>query len=121
MFPSKLFKIENIYKSHFYKTNSVIHISFTFGGKTFVQSDGVAMGSLLGLVLAEIFMVEFENTLVLILTDYMKFWKSYVDGTICFVKMGFVEYIVAIVNSFDANIKFTYKMEKKYCLLFLDV
>ena len=37
---------------------------FTFGGKTFVQSDGVAMGSPLGPVLADIFMVELENTLV---------------------------------------------------------
>ena len=39
-------------------------------------------------------MVELENTLVPALTEYMKFWRKYVDDTICFVKMGSVEYIV---------------------------
>ena len=51
----------------------------------------------------------------------MKFWKGYVGDTICFVKMGSVEYIVSILNSFDANIQFTYEMEKKCRLPFLDV
>ena len=66
-------------------------------------------------------MVELENTLVPTLTDYMKLWKRYVDDTICFVKMGSVKYIVSILNSFDANIQFTYEMEKKSRLPFLDV
>ena len=35
--------------------------------------------------------------------------------------MGSVDYIVSILNSFDANIQFTYEMEKKCCLPFLDV
>ena len=81
----------------------------------------MAIGSPLGPVLADIFMVELENTLVPTLTDYMKFWKRYVDDTICFVKMGSVEYIVLILNSFDANIQFTYEKEKKCRLPFLDV
>ena len=97
------------------------NVHFTFGGKTFVQSDGVAMGSPLGQMLADIFMVELENTLVPTLTDYIKFWKRYLDNTICFVKMGSVEYIVSVLNSFDANIQFTYEMEKKCRLPFLDV
>ena len=68
-----------------------------------------------------VLMVELENTLVPTLTDCMKFWKRYVDGTICFVKMGSVKYVVSILNSFDMNIQFTYEMEKKCCLTFLDV
>ena len=64
-------------------------------------------------------MVELENTSVPTLTDYMKFWKRYVNDTIWFVKMGSVECIVSILNSFDANIQFTYEMKKK--LPFLDV
>ena len=55
------------------------NVHFTFGGKTFVQSDGVAMGSPLGPMLADIFMIELENTLVSTLTEYMKFCKRYVD------------------------------------------
>ena len=81
----------------------------------------MAIGSPLGPVLADIFMVELENTLVPTLTDYMKFWKRYADDTICFVKMGSVEDIVLILNSFDANIQFTYEKEKKCRLPFLDV
>ena len=34
---------------------------FTFECRTYVQTDGVAMGSRLGPVLADIFMIEFEN------------------------------------------------------------
>ena len=62
------------------------NFSFYFGGNTFIQSDGVAMGSSLGRLLAHIFLVELENTLVPFLTEYMKFWKRYVGDTICFVK-----------------------------------
>ena len=71
------------------------------------------MGSPLGLVLTNIFMVDLENTLVPTLIDYMKFWEVHVDDTICSVKMGSVEYIVSILNSFYANTQFIYKIEKK--------
>ena len=40
------------------------NFSFSFGANTFIQSDGVAMGSSLGPLLAHIFLVELENTLV---------------------------------------------------------
>ena len=60
------------------------NIYFNFGGKSFLS---VAKGSSLGLVLADILMVYLENVLVPTLTEYMKFWKRYVDGTICFVKI----------------------------------
>ena len=35
--------------------------------------------------------------------------------------MRSVKYIVSILSSFDANIQFTCKMEKRCCLPFLDV
>ena len=49
-------------------------------------------------------MVEIENMLVPTLTEYMRFWKRCMGDTICFVKMGSVEYVVSILKSFDANI-----------------
>ena len=63
------------------------NVHLEFNGKTFQQLDGVAMGSPLGPVIAEIFMVELENTLVSRLKNYLLFWKKYyVDDTLCFVK-----------------------------------
>ena len=50
----------------------------------------------------------------------MKFLRRYVEDTICFVKMGSVEYTVSILNSFDANIQFTYEIEFSFTV-FIDV
>ena len=86
-----------------------------------VQSDGLAMDSHLGPVLGDNFMLELKSTLVPMLTEYMKFWKRYVDDTICFVKLGSVQHIVSILNSFDLDIQFTNEMEKKCRLTILDV
>ena len=41
---------------------------FTLNKKTYVQVDGVAMGSTMGLVLAKIFMVELEQNIILSLS-----------------------------------------------------
>ena len=73
------------------------NVHFPFGGNAFVQSDGVTMCSPLGPMSADIFMVELEITLVPTLTEYKKFWERYMDDTVCFVKMGSVEYIVLIL------------------------
>ena len=67
------------------------------------------MGSLLGPMLVDIFMVDLENRLGPTLTEYIKLWKRFVNDTICFVKMGSVKYIVSILNSFDINVQFTQK------------
>ena len=40
------------------------NVHFSFNNEIYVQIDGVAMGSPLGLVIENIFMVELENTLV---------------------------------------------------------
>ena len=45
------------------------NVHLTFGGKTSFQPDRVVMGSPLSPVLADVFMVELENTLVRTLTD----------------------------------------------------
>ena len=46
-------------------------VHFTLCGESYVQTDGVAMGSPLGPVLAGIFMVELENTLVATLSNHL--------------------------------------------------
>ena len=62
--------------------------NFTFQSRTYVQTDGVAIDSPLVLILAGIFMIELENSLLPKLTKYITFWKRYVDDTISIVKIG---------------------------------
>ena len=61
-------------------------------------------------------MIELET-----LTDYIKFWKRYVDDTIFLKKVGSVNYILSALNSFDVNNEFTYELELEGKLPFLDV
>ena len=97
------------------------NVHFTFQSRTYIQIDGVAMGSLLAQVLADIFMIELENSLLPNLAKYITFWKRYVDDTICFVKRGTTEFIISVLNSFDKNIQFTFEEENDETILFWDI
>ena len=97
------------------------NVHFTFENVIKVQNNGVAMGSPLGPVLSDIFMIELETSLLPELTDYTKFWKRYVDDTVCFIKVASVNYILSVLNSFNMNIKFTYELEYEGKLPFFDV
>ena len=79
------------------------------------------MGSPLGQVLSDIFMIELETSFTPELTDYIEFWKRYIDDTICFIKFGSVNYILSVLNSFNVNIKFTYELGHEGKLPLLDV
>ena len=85
------------------------------------KSRGVAMGSPLGPVLAGIFMVSLENTLMPKLSEHMGPWKRYVDDTITTIKPRSIEYVMSILNSFHNNIDFTYELENNSTISFLDV
>ena len=94
---------------------------FTFDEKVYRQTDGVCMGSPLGPVLANVFMVHLEETLVPQLQEEMPIWKRYVDDTFSMVKKGKRNEIISILNSFHPNIKFTHEIEKEEQIAFLDV
>ena len=94
---------------------------FSFNGVIYRQINGVAMGSPLGPVLANVFMVELEKTLVPQLEESVALWYRYVDDTFTFIKVGEVDNILERLNSFHENIKFTYEREKDGSIAFLDV
>ena len=96
-------------------------VHFTLCGDSYIQTDGVAMGSPLGPVLSGIFMVELENTLVPTLTNHLICWKRYVDDTNCFINENSIPYVISVLNSFHPSIQFTYETESNNRLSFLDV
>ena len=84
-------------------------VHFTFNGQIYIQVDGVEMRFPPGYLLAGIFMEELERSLIPYLLE-IKCWRRYVDDTICFVKIGSIEYIRSVLKSFHKNIQFVYEV-----------
>ena len=96
-------------------------VHFTFQNEIYQHKDGVAMGSPLGPVLAGVFMVHLERTLMSQLAKFMKPWKRDVDGTITYIKTDSITRVRDILNGFHKNIKFTYELESNENISFLEV
>ena len=96
-------------------------VHFTFQNEIYEQRDGVTMGSPLDPVLAGVFMVHLERTLMPQLQKFMKPWKRYVDHTITYIKTDSITCVLDIFNGFHKNIKFTYELESNGKISFLDV
>ena len=88
------------------------NVHFSFNNDIYVQIDGVAMGSPLGPVTANIFMVELETTLVSKLEDHVQKWRRFVDATFAYAKIGSVKYVLSVFISFHKNIKSPIKKNK---------
>ena len=71
------------------------NVHFSFNNDIYIQSDGVAMGSPLGPVIANTFMVELESALVPKLNDMSKNGATcrFVDDTFVYVKRGSIEHV----------------------------
>ena len=96
-------------------------VHFTFDNETYIQTDGVAMGSPLGSILSDICMVELENTIIPILVDFIKDWSRFVDNTIGIVRDDSIDNIMHTLNSFHPSIQFTFETEVNNKIPFLDV
>ncbi|XP_072384720.1 uncharacterized protein [Diabrotica undecimpunctata] len=100
---------------------------FNFNNETFVQPDGLAMGSPLSPILADIFLNDLESNKILNnnpFTNYIKFYSRYVDDT--FIVWGgsldnlhsFLDYL----NQLHHTIKFTLEIQDdSNSLNFLDL
>ena len=96
-------------------------VPFTFNGETYMQIDGVMMGSPLGALFANIFMCELENTIIPKLDQTIQSWTRYVDDTFAFIKIEYLKRVKRELNGFHANIKFTHELEDEGTIPFLDV
>ena len=74
------------------------NVHFSFNNEIYVQIDGVAMGSPLGLVIENIFMVELETTLVPKLENHVQKSRCFADDTFAYVKVGSVDYVLPVLN-----------------------
>ena len=89
------------------------HVHFSYGGRIYIQVDGVAVGSPLAPVLANIFMTELETAMIASLGNYLQNWKRFVDDTFTFVLPDKIGYIVNQLNSFDENIHSPLRWKKR--------
>ena len=96
-------------------------VPFTFNGETYMQIDGVMMGSPLGALFANIFMCELENTIIPRLGQTIRNWTRYVDDTFAFIEIEHLENVKRELDGFHPNIKFTYELEDEGMIPFLDV
>ena len=96
-------------------------VPFTFNGETYMQIDGVMMGSPLGALFANIFMCELENKIIPKLGQSIQSWTRYVDDTFAYIKIEHLETVKNKLNSFHDNIKFTHELEEEGMIPFLDV
>ena len=95
---------------------------FVFDGQYYDQVDGVAMGSPLGPVLANIFMCHFKDKWVKNSSDCPNVWFRYVDDTFALfrIKDTAIKFLHYINNRHD-NIQFTTEFENNQQIPFLDV
>ena len=79
------------------------------------------MGSPLGPLLANIFIISLEEKVLPNVSNYLCYWKRYVDDTYAYVVPEKIDFILKELNSDYLNIKFTYELEENNKITFLDV
>ena len=80
---------------------------FTYGGKLYEHVEGVAMGSPISPIVANLYMESFEMTALQSSPNPPSVWKRFVDDTFVIMKKAHKEEFLTHINSVDSNIQFT--------------
>ena len=110
---------KNILRELLYLCTKKVH--FMFNDKIYIQNDGVAMGSPLGPLLANILMTSLEEEVMPKLTPFLCNWKRYVDDTHAYANPENFDFILTKLNSYHANIQLTFELQKNKQMAFLDI
>jgi len=78
------------------------------------------MGSPVSVVIANLYMEEFEEWAIATATCKPKIWKRYVDDTFTVLGKGYVDGFLRHLKSQQPTIRFTMKIEKDNTIPFLD-
>ena len=92
-----------------------------FENEFYIQIDGLPMGSSLSPVVADLVLDRLFQNLKQFFGMDIKFIIKYVDDTFAIIKKEKLNDILEFLNSYDANIKFTYELEKNQSINFLDL
>ena len=100
----------------------VCNVQFLFNGQFYRQIDGVAMGSPLVPVLADIFVGFIETQVDITLRSDVVFYGRYVDDILLISRTaGEVDLLRQLLSEVDANVQFTEEHERNLELPFLDI
>ena len=94
---------------------------FTFNNSIYIQCDGVAMDTLFGPLLVNIFMPSLEEDLIPTLKPYLCDSKRYIDDTHAYVGPTKVKFILNKLNNYHLNINFTFELDKNNEINFLEL
>ena len=102
---------------------AVRDVPFRFLSDQYVQVDGVAMGSPLAPILADLFMTKMEQKLNRFSTNRPKIWLRYVDDVFCIFEINIdkIHEFLGRINKWHPNLRFTVEFEQNKRLPFLDV
>ncbi|CAF4078830.1 unnamed protein product, partial [Rotaria sp. Silwood2] len=116
-------KCKNRFEMKYLLDTSTEDTNFIFNNKIYSQINGVAMGSPLGPVFADIYVNYLESKLMSRLKNNgLLYLRRFVDDTFAIIKKDAdINKIIDILNSFDNCIVFTCEEEVNNSLPFLDI
>ena len=95
---------------------------FTYQGQHFEHLEGAAMGSPISLIVANVFMENFEEKAISTAPHPPYFWKRYVDDTFTILESSHRRAFLDCINSIDQHIQFTCEEQREDgSIPFLDV
>ena len=93
---------------------------FKFRRQIYQQDHGCAMGLPFSLIIANLYMENFEVKAITSASHLPRIWMRYVDDTFVVIDKDRAQDFTDHINSFDPHIKFTNDPEREGCLPFLD-